>query len=114
MSGLITGIVLGIARVAGETAPLLILVGYAAQNESDLFAQSQASLPTLIRSQFLNINQATGTGAYHLDKNGRRVAGAVQNFAPDRMWGTALTLIIIVMSLNLVARLIGRRTKIAS
>jgi phosphate transport system permease protein len=114
MSGLITGIVLGIARVAGETAPLLILVGYASQTENDLFAPSQASLPTLIRSQFLNLNQAAGPGAYHLDKNGNRVAGAVQNFAPDRMWGTALTLIIIVMTLNLIARLIGRRTKFAS
>ena len=114
MSGLITGIVLGIARVAGETAPLLILVGYAAQTETDLFTQSQASLPTLIRAQFLNINQASGPRSYHLDSHGNRVAGAVVNYAPDRMWGTALTLIIIVMGLNLIARLIGRRSKTAS
>jgi phosphate transport system permease protein len=114
MSGLITGVVLGVARVAGETAPLLILVGYSTTVQNDLFATSQASLPTLIRSQFLNINTSAGAGAYHLDKNGNRVAGAVQNFAPDRLWGTALTLIIIVMGLNLIARLVGRRTKISS
>ncbi|HJQ42322.1 MAG TPA: phosphate ABC transporter permease PstA [Jatrophihabitantaceae bacterium] len=114
MSGLITGVVLGIARVAGETAPLLILVGYAQRTDGDLFAQSQASLPTFIRDQFRNINTATGSGTYHLDANGNRVAGAVANYAPDRMWGAALTLIIIVMGLNLIARLIGRRTKIAS
>jgi phosphate transport system permease protein len=114
MSGLITGVVLGVARVAGETAPLLILVGYSATVQNDLFAPSQASLPTLIRSQFLNINTSAGAGSYHLDKDGNRVAGAVQNFAPDRLWGTALTLIIIVMGLNLIARLVGRRTKISS
>jgi phosphate transport system permease protein len=114
MSGLITGVVLGIARVAGETAPLLILVGYASQTENDPLAQAQASLPTLIREQFFNINKATGAGTYHLDANGNRVAGAVANYAPDRMWGAALTLIIIVMGLNLLARLIGRRNKFAS
>jgi phosphate transport system permease protein len=114
LSGLITGVVLGIARVAGETAPLLILVGYSQSTETSLLAHSQASLPTLIRDQFRNINKATGSNTYHLDANGNRVAGAVANYAPDRMWGAALTLIIIVMGLNLIARLIGRRNKISS
>ena len=36
------------------------------------------------------------------------------HYAADRMWGAALTLIIIVMVLNLIARLIGRRSKIAN
>jgi phosphate transport system permease protein len=34
------------------------------------------------------------------------------HFAADRMWGTALTRIIIVMSLNLLARLVARRSKV--
>jgi phosphate transport system permease protein len=116
MSGLITGIVLGIARVAGETAPLLILVGYAGTTNTDLLHGFQGSLPGLIKDQFTNINTASsGTVTYHLDPvTGKRVAGAVANYAPDRLWGTALTLIVIVMALNLIARLIGRRTKISS
>jgi phosphate transport system permease protein len=116
MSGLITGVVLGIARVAGETAPLLILVGYAGTNNTDLFHGFQGSLPGLIKDQFTNINTASsGTVTYHLDPvTGERVAGAVANYAPDRLWGAALTLIIIVMALNLIARLVGRRTKISS
>jgi phosphate transport system permease protein len=117
MSGLITGIVLGIARVAGETAPLLILVGYAGTTNSNLLHGFQGSLPGLIKDQFTNINTASsGTVTYHLDPvTGERVAGgAVANYAPDRLWGTALTLIVIVMALNLIARLIGRRTKISS
>jgi phosphate transport system permease protein len=116
MSGLITGVVLGIARVAGETAPLLILVGYSRNTSWNPFGDGyQGALPTMIKDQFTNINTAAaGATKYHLDANGNRVAGAVANYAPDRMWGAALTLIIIVMALNLVARLVGRRNKISS
>ncbi len=115
LSGLITGVILGVARVAGETAPLLILVGYAAGTNGDLFNGFQSSLPGLINAQFININTtASGTAAYHLDANGNKVAGAVANFAPDRLWGAALTLILIVMLLNLLARLVSRGKKVAA
>jgi phosphate transport system permease protein len=112
-TGLVTGIVLGIARVAGETAPLLILVGYADGMNVNPFSGFQASLPTLINAQFINLNAASGSTAYHLDANGKRVAGAAVNYAPDRMWGAALTLILIVLALNVVARFIGRFNKVA-
>jgi phosphate transport system permease protein len=113
-TGLITGVILGIARVAGETAPLLILVGYAQGTNTNLFGGNfQGSLPGMINDQFTNLNHATGTGAFHLDANGNRVAGAAVNYAPDRMWGAALTLIAIVLVLNIIARFIGRFNKIA-
>jgi ABC-type phosphate transport system permease subunit len=51
---------------------------------------------------------------YHLDANGNRVAGAAANFAPDRLWGAALTLIVIIMVLNLVARFASRSKKVAA
>jgi ABC-type phosphate transport system permease subunit len=41
------------------------------------------------------------------------VAGAVVNYAPDRMWGAALTLIAIILLLNVFARFIARFNKIA-
>jgi phosphate transport system permease protein len=113
-TGLITGIVLGIARVAGETAPLLILVGFADGTNANLFSGFQAALPTFIRTQFRNAGQSTGgSGAYHLDADGNRVQGATHNFATDRLWAAALTLIVVVLVLNLVARLIGRFNKVA-
>ena len=114
LSGLVTGVVLGVARVAGETAPLLILVGYSTTTNTNPFSGFQAALPTFINSQFIDYNTASGPVQYHLDKNGNRVAGAAANFAPDRLWGAALTLIIIVMALNLIARLVARRSKVAS
>jgi phosphate transport system permease protein len=112
-TGLITGIVLGVARVAGETAPLLILVGYADGTNTNLFSGSQAALPTLINTQFINFNQASGATAYHLDANGNRVAGAAVNYAPERLWGAALTLIVVVLALNLIARFVGRFNKVS-
>ena len=108
-SGLITGVVLGIARVAGETAPLLILVGYSGNLNTNLFNGFQGSLPGMINDQFPNLT--SGGHTYGLDANGHRVL--VHNYAPDRLWGTALTLIIIVMALNLIARFIGRFNKVA-
>jgi phosphate transport system permease protein len=108
-TGIVTGVVLGIARVAGETAPLLILVGYSGNLNTNLFGGFQGSLPTLINDQYTNLG--VGKKTYGLDANGHRVL--IHNFAPDRMWGTALTLVIIVMALNLIARLIGRLNKVA-
>ena len=93
-SGIVTGVMLGIARVAGETAPLLILVGYSKNINGNLFNGFQGSLPGMMYDQVSQL----GNKRYH--------------FATDRMWGTALTLIIIVMSLNLLARLVARRSKV--
>jgi phosphate transport system permease protein len=104
LTGIITGVVLGIARVAGETAPLLILVGYSKTTNSDLFSNDyQASLPGMINDQVANLgNKNSFTGK------------PIHNYAVDRMWGAALTLIIIVMGLNLIARLLGRFNKVSS
>lgn len=108
-TGLVTGVVLGIARVAGETAPLLILVGYAGGLNTNPFQGFQGSLPGLINDQFTNIG--AGGKSYGLDANGNRVL--IHNYAPDRLWAAALTLVILVMALNLFARLVGRFTKVA-
>jgi phosphate transport system permease protein len=115
-TGLITGIVLGIARVAGETAPLLILVSYSDSLNSNPFSGAQSALPTLIRDQFSNAGETvSGHGGYHLDpKTGQVVQGALKNYSVDRMWAAALTLILLVLILTVIARLIGRKNKLAN
>ncbi len=107
LSGILTGVVLGIARVAGETAPLLILVLYTPNMNTNLFGGSQAALPTMIYDESTNFNDQ---GTYILGPHNTRVL--VHNYAVDRLWGAALTLILIVMVLNLIARFVGRRTKL--
>ena len=60
-TGIVTGIVLGIARVAGETAPLLILVGYSPNTNGNLFNGFQGSLPGMINDQFVNLGNSART-----------------------------------------------------
>jgi phosphate transport system permease protein len=102
LSGITTGIVLGLARVAGETAPLLVLVQYSPNTNNNVFSGFQGSLPLLIRDQVKN-----------LGANYSFTGHKIHNYAPDRMWGAALTLIIIVMGLNLIARVLGRFSNVS-
>jgi phosphate transport system permease protein len=89
LSGIVTGITLAIARVAGETAPLLIIAGSATSLNWNPFSERMATLPVFIFSS--------------ITEQGRYPEAQTQ-----RAWGAALVLIIIVMGLNLIARLIGR------
>jgi phosphate transport system permease protein len=89
LSGIITGVTLAIARVAGETAPLLIIAGATTSVNFNPFSERMATLPVFIFSSI------TEQGRY-------------PEAQTERAWGAALVLIIIVMSLNLMARVIGR------
>jgi phosphate transport system permease protein len=86
LGGIVTGIMLGMARVMGETAPLLILGPYAASINSDLFGGNMAALPTMIRENF---DQPDAP-------------------AVARMWAAALTLILLVLILNVAGRFVAR------
>jgi len=83
--GIISGVLLSIARVIGETAPVLILVGYSRSINLDIFNGNMASLPLLIYSELTNPEHA--------------------GFL--RIWGAALTLIIMVATINLIAAAIN-------
>jgi phosphate transport system permease protein len=81
MPGIVSGVLLSIARVIGETAPVLVLVGYSRSINFDIFNGNMASLPLLIYTELTNPEHA--------------------GFL--RIWGAALTLIIIVAVINLTA-----------
>ncbi|MGI5196895.1 phosphate ABC transporter permease PstA [Streptomyces sp. CA-288835] len=86
IGGITTGIMLAVARIAGETAPILLLVFGADFINTNPFEGAQQALPLYIYQQY----GAGGTPAY------------------DRAWAAALVLIAIVMILNLGARGIAR------
>ncbi|MGB3485374.1 MAG: phosphate ABC transporter permease PstA [Mycobacterium sp.] len=89
LSGIVTGILLALARVMGETAPLLILVGYAQAINFDMFSGFMGSLPGMMFDQ--------------------TSAGAGANPVPtDRLWGAAFTLIVVIAVLNVGARFIAK------
>ncbi|MFJ7422807.1 phosphate ABC transporter permease PstA [Streptomyces uncialis] len=88
IGGITTGVMLAVARITGETAPVLLLVWGTNFINNNPFDGAQASLPLYIYQQYAN---SAGSGA-----------------AYDRAWAAALTLIAFVMILNLVARGIAR------
>src|SRR3954462_4749314 len=89
MSGIVTGIMLALARVMGETAPLLILVGYAQAMNFDMFNGFMGSLPGMMYDQI-----SAGAGASPVPT--------------DRLWGAALTLILLIAILNIGARFVAK------
>lgn len=91
LPGIITGVMLALARVLGETAPLLILVGYAPFINFNLFGGEMGSLPGVMVAE---MNNPTPAGS-------------------DRIWGAALTLILLIAVLNIVAKLIGHFSRVS-
>ncbi len=87
-AGIATGVTLAIARVIGETAPLLLIAGTTAALNTNPFSERMVTLPVYAFYQF------TQPGA--------------RGFGIDRAWTAALVLMLIVVLLNVVARVISR------
>lgn len=99
-AGIAAGVTLAIARVIGETAPLLIVLGVVDSIQSNIFANERImTLPVFIFRQY---SQGDATCPPNPTYN------CVTSINYDRAWAAALTLILIVMVLNLAARLIAR------
>ncbi len=91
ISGIASGVTLAIARVTGETAPILVTAGFLATTNWNPFDGWMTALPVFIYRQLIN---PTAPGA--------PVPSEL------RAWAAALVLIVIVMLLNLLARIIAQ------
>jgi phosphate transport system permease protein len=90
LPGLITGSLLAVARAAGETAPLLFTAAVAFGSTANL-GERMNSLPVQIFNDIQN----------------------PQARIVDRAWASALTIIVLVLIISLLARLISRRSRLA-
>ncbi len=90
LPGMVTGVLLAIARAAGETAPLLFTAA-ATHKTSFNLGQFMNSLPVQIYSDVTSPTTAV----------------------VNRAWGAALTLVVMILLLNLIARLVSRRSRLA-
>lgn len=88
VSGIITGLILGVGRAAGETAPILFTVA----------AFYLRDLPRSIHDQAMAL-------PYHLYV----LSTQVPNAPPKIQWGTALVLLVLVLGMNLAAAIIRTR-----
>lgn len=90
IAGIATGVVLAIARVIGETAPLLLAAGFTNSMNYNLLSGPMQTLPLFVYTSY------------------RSSGGSIQEDI-DRAWTGALVLMLIVLALNLIARLIAKR-----
>jgi phosphate transport system permease protein len=90
LAGLVTGVMIAVARIIGETAPLLVTTGVIDSVNSNPFTGRMQNLAVYAFNEYKN-------------------PGVQRDAAFDRAWAAALTLIVIVMVLFLVARLVYRR-----
>jgi len=86
-SGLITAIILGIARIAGETAPLLFTTGGGDSVNVNPFDGVMGSIPYAIWKAL--------------------ISGSAESNA--RAWASILVLLVLVLSLFFTARRLGKR-----
>jgi phosphate transport system permease protein len=92
VAGIITGIMLAIARVIGETAPLLVTAGIAQGVNWNPFDGRMTTLPVFTYYQYVQ-------------------PGVPPEAGQDRAWTAALTLMLIVMALFTLARLLSNVLK---
>jgi phosphate transport system permease protein len=90
LAGLVTGVMLAVARVIGETAPLLVTTGVIDQTNTDPFSGRMQNLAVYAYSEYKD-------------------PGVDVQASYDKAWAAALTLIVLVMLLSLIARWIYRR-----
>ncbi len=89
LPGLVTGVLLAIARAAGETAPLLFTAAATFKTSFSL-SGFMNSLPVQIYNDVTSPTEAV----------------------VNRAWGAALALVVMILLLNLFARLIARRSSL--
>ena len=90
LAGIVSGVMLAVARVIGETAPLLVTAGVISSDNYNPLDGRMMNLAVFAFDQYKN-------------------PGVLKDAYIDRAWAAALTLIVIVMVLNLLGRLVYRR-----
>jgi phosphate transport system permease protein len=90
LPGMVTGVLLAIARASGETAPLLFTAATTRNTDFNL-SHFMNSLPVQIYNDVTSPTTAV----------------------VNRAWGAALALVTLILLLNVIARLVSRRSRLA-
>ena len=99
LPGIVSGCILAIARVIGETAPLLMTAGFIVSTNFNLFGGQMTTLPVYVYQEYSKLNATCPAGAD---------ASCVTTIPMERAWAAALVLILIVLVLNLIGRLVAK------
>ena len=99
LPGIVSGAILAIARVIGETAPLLMTAGFIASTNVNLFSGQMTTLPVYVYQEYSKLNANCPPNAD---------ATCVTTIPMERAWAAALVLIVIVLLLNLIGRIVAK------
>ena len=99
LPGIVSGSILAVARVIGETAPLLMTAGYIVSTNVNLFSGQMTTLPVYVYQEYskLTANCPPNAGA-----------SCVTTIPMERAWSAALVLIVIGLVLNLIGRIVAK------
>ena len=100
LPGIVSGVILAIARVIGETAPLIITSGYIDTMNFNLFSGRMTTLPVYVYNQWSQGDAVCPAAAL--------ANGCIKSINSERAWAAALVLIIIVLLLNLIGRWVAK------
>lgn len=102
LPGIVSGVILAIARVIGETAPLLIAAGVITGTNANLFSGRMMTLPVYVYDEY-------SQGLAQCSSQGLALSPpCVPQIRMERAWSAALVLIILVLILTVIGRLITR------
>lgn len=99
LPGIVSGAILAIARVIGETAPLLMTAGYISSTNVNLFSGQMTTLPVFVYQEYSKLSANCPPNAD---------ATCVTTIPMERAWAAALVLIVIVLLLNLIGRIVAK------
>ncbi|WP_051198375.1 phosphate ABC transporter permease PstA [Bifidobacterium sp. AGR2158] len=99
LPGIVSGSILAIARVIGETAPLLMTAGYVVTTNVNLFSGQMTTLPVYVYQEYSKLSANCAPSAGDM---------CVPTIPMERAWSAALVLIVIVLILNLIGRIVAR------
>ena len=117
LPGIVSGVILAIARVIGETAPLLVTTGVLTGTNWNLFSGRMMTLPVYVYQEYSQgravCPSGTGSGAGGTGGSAGTGSlfsgtGCVTDIRTQRAWAAALVLILLVLALSLIGRLIAR------
>lgn len=97
ISGIVSGVILAIARIIGETAPLLVTMGFTASMNTNPLPSGGSNM----------VNPMTALPVFVYYEYTR--PGRPQDAFFDRAWTGALVLVLIVMILNIIGRWVAKK-----
>lgn len=99
LPGIVSGCILAVARVVGETAPLLMAAGFIASTNFNLFDGQMTTLPVYVYQEYSKLSANCPANA---------PSSCVTTIPMWRAWAAALALIVVVLLLNIIGRVVAR------